>query len=39
VFGRNIWQNANIRGVMGSLRAIIHQGATVEQAMKEFGKA
>ena len=39
VFGRNIWQNANIRGVIASLRAIIHQGATVEQAMKEFWKA
>jgi DhnA family fructose-bisphosphate aldolase class Ia len=38
VFGRNIWQNADIPGVMASLRAIIHQGATVEQAMKEFGK-
>jgi DhnA family fructose-bisphosphate aldolase class Ia len=38
VFGRNIWQNADIPGVMASLRAIIHQGATVEQAMKGFGK-
>lgn len=39
VFGRNIWQNPNIHGVMASLRAIIHHGATVEQAMGEFGKS
>jgi DhnA family fructose-bisphosphate aldolase class Ia len=36
VFGRNIWQNSNVPGVMASLRAIIHQGATVEEAMKEL---
>ena len=36
VFGRNIWQNPNVRGVMASLRAIIHEGATVEQAMAKY---
>jgi class I fructose-bisphosphate aldolase len=39
VFGRNIWQNSNIHGVMASLRAIIHHGAAVEKAMKELRNA
>jgi fructose-bisphosphate aldolase, class I len=35
VFGRNIWQHANPRGVMRSLHRLIHEGATVEEALEE----
>ena len=33
VFGRNIWQNPDPGSVVAALRAIIHDGATVEDAM------
>jgi DhnA family fructose-bisphosphate aldolase class Ia len=36
VFGRNIWQNRNVKGVVTAIRAIIHSGASVDQALKEL---
>ncbi len=36
VFGRNIWQSKNVPGAVSALRAIIHSGASVEQALREF---
>lgn len=32
VFGRNIWQSRNVAGTVARLRAIIHSGASVDQA-------
>jgi fructose-bisphosphate aldolase, class I len=36
VFGRNIWQSRNIQGAISALRAIIHSGVSVDQALREF---
>jgi class I fructose-bisphosphate aldolase len=36
VFGRNIWQSKNVPGAVSALRAIIHSGASVDQALREF---
>lgn len=36
VFGRNIWQSRNVQGAISALRAIIHSGASVDQALEEF---
>jgi class I fructose-bisphosphate aldolase len=36
VFGRNIWQSKNVSGAISALRAIIHSGASVDQAMREY---
>ncbi len=36
VFGRNIWQNPNPVGMIRALRAIIHGGASVAQALEEL---
>jgi DhnA family fructose-bisphosphate aldolase class Ia len=33
VFGRNIWQNPNPKGMVRAFQQIIHGGATVEQAL------
>jgi DhnA family fructose-bisphosphate aldolase class Ia len=33
VFGRNIWQSPNVAGTVAALRAIIHDGASVADAM------
>ena len=33
LFGLNIWQSRNVPGVVAALRAIIHSGATVDQAL------
>jgi len=37
VFGRNIWQSRNVPGAVAALRAIIHSGATVDQALELVG--
>ncbi len=34
VFGRNIWQNPNPARIVGALKAIIHQGAGVDAALR-----
>lgn len=34
VFGRNIWQSGNIRGMMGALRHIVHDNGTVDEALR-----
>ena len=36
-FGRNIWQSQNVPGAVSALRAIIHSGATVDQALELVG--
>jgi DhnA family fructose-bisphosphate aldolase class Ia len=36
VFGRNIWQNKNMPGMIAALQAIIHQGAGVAEAMEQL---
>ena len=36
VFGRNIWQNPNPVGMIRALKAIIHGGASVAQALEEL---
>jgi DhnA family fructose-bisphosphate aldolase class Ia len=33
VFGRNIWQGSNTRGMIAALQHIIHHGGTVREAM------
>ncbi len=37
VFGRKIWQSRNVPGVVAAFRAIIHSGATVDQALEQIG--
>jgi len=37
VFGRNIWQHENPAAMVRALAAVIHEGATVEEAMKKSG--
>lgn len=37
VFGRNIWQSRNVPGTVAALRAIIHSGASVDQALERIG--
>lgn len=37
--GRNVWQHDNVRGVVSALAAIIHEGATVEQALAQLKTA
>ncbi len=37
VFGRNIWQNPKPQSIVTALKAIIHHGATVDQAMDTAG--
>jgi class I fructose-bisphosphate aldolase len=39
VFGRNIWQAADPAGMVRALRAIIHDDASVGQALGEAGPA
>jgi len=34
--GRNVWQHANPAGICRSLIALVHQGASVDQAVKEL---
>jgi DhnA family fructose-bisphosphate aldolase class Ia len=36
VFGRNIWQSGNIRGMMKALRHIVHANGTVDEAMAKL---
>jgi class I fructose-bisphosphate aldolase len=36
VFGRNIWQSRNVHGAVSALRAVIHSGASVDEALSEF---
>ncbi len=38
VFGRNIWQNPNVGGVMAALRLLVHEGAPVEEALQKSGE-
>ncbi len=33
VFGRNIWQHENPAAILKAMRAIVHEGATVKEAM------
>ena len=33
VFGRNIWQGSNMRGMIAALQSIIHDNASVSEAM------
>jgi fructose-bisphosphate aldolase, class I len=35
VFGRNIWQSGDTRGMIHALRSIIHEGRTVAEALAE----
>lgn len=35
VFGRNIWQSKNPAGMVRALRRIVHEGASVAQALQE----
>jgi class I fructose-bisphosphate aldolase len=37
VFGRNIWQNPDVPGVMAGLRSLVHEGAAVEEALGKTG--
>jgi DhnA family fructose-bisphosphate aldolase class Ia len=39
VFGRNIWQNSNSRGMIGALRHIIHENGSVSEAMGQLTTA
>lgn len=39
VFGRNIWQNADPAGIVRALKAIIHDGADVAEALQRSGQA
>ncbi len=34
VFGRNIWQHPNPAAILAALRAIVHEGASVTEALK-----
>ncbi len=36
--GRNVWQHADPTGMTRALVALVHGGATVDQALKEIGK-
>ena len=38
VFGRNIWQSGNTRGTIKALRHIIHNDASVDEAMEKLLK-
>ncbi|MCS7192088.1 MAG: class I fructose-bisphosphate aldolase [Armatimonadetes bacterium] len=38
VFGRNIWQHKNPAAMLDALRAIVHENATVDEAMKRLKK-
>lgn len=37
VFGRNIWQSGNTRGMIHALNRIIHDGSSVSDALAELG--
>jgi fructose-bisphosphate aldolase, class I len=37
VFGRNIWQSRDVSGTVAALLAIIHSGASVDQALEQIG--
>lgn len=39
VFGRNIWQDPDPARVVAAMRAIIHDGASVDESMTEFAPA
>ncbi|MFA0750284.1 MAG: hypothetical protein SLRJCFUN_000687, partial [Candidatus Fervidibacter sp.] len=39
VFGRNIWQHPNPAAILTALRAIIHEGASVAEAMERLQAA
>jgi DhnA family fructose-bisphosphate aldolase class Ia len=39
VFGRNIWQSGDTRGMIRALRSIIHESRPVAQALAESGVA
>ncbi len=39
VFGRNIWQHPNPSAILSALRAIVHEGATVADALKRLQAA
>ena len=39
VFGRNIWQNSNSRGMIGALRHVIHENGSVSEAMGQLTTA
>jgi len=34
--GRNVWQHGNVRGIVSALAAVIHEGATVKQALERL---
>ncbi len=36
VFGRNIWQHENPSAILAALRAIVHEGASVAEALKRL---
>lgn len=36
VFGRNIWQSPNPAGMVRALRRVVHEGASVKEAMAEL---
>jgi len=36
VFGRNIWQHENPSAILVALRAIVHEGASVAEALKRL---
>ena len=35
VFGRNIWQSGDTRGMIRALNSIIHEGRPVDEALAE----
>ena len=35
VFGRNIWQSGDTRGMIHALNSIIHEGRPVDEALAE----
>jgi DhnA family fructose-bisphosphate aldolase class Ia len=39
VYGRNVYQHPHPQRMVGALKAVVHEGATVEQAMKILGES
>ncbi|MDQ2671745.1 MAG: fructose-bisphosphate aldolase, partial [Actinomycetota bacterium] len=37
VFGRNIWQSGDTRGMIRALNSIVHGGRPVSEALAELG--
>jgi class I fructose-bisphosphate aldolase len=36
VFGRNVWQNPKMKGLVGALKAVVHGNAEISYAMNNF---